>query len=303
MIRDLLPHLPVVLAVARRRGFAAAAAELGISPSAASHAVRAVETRLGTPLFARTTRSVAPTEAGEQLLAALAPAMRQIEDAIERLHAARGRVGGVLRINAPRVALPLALAAMLADLAGRHPDLVVEVTSDDALTDIVAAGFDAGVRLGEMVAQDMVAVRLTPPFRAILVAAPDYLARRGEPRALDDLAGHNCIGFRLLASGGVYAWELRSGEAEVAVEVQGSVRVTDPLTARDLALAGIGIAYLFEPLAAADLAAGRLRQVLAESAIVEPGLFLYFPRRAAEAPKLRAFIEAARRLPAPAGAS
>ncbi|TKR30311.1 LysR family transcriptional regulator [Luteimonas gilva] len=294
MLRDLLPHLPVVLAVARRNGFAAAAAELGMSPSAVSHAVRAVELRLGTPLFARTTRSVALTEAGTALLGAIAPAMRDIEDALERQGSAAGRIGGVLRINAPRIALPLAITPILAALARRHPELVVEVIADDALTDIVAAGFDAGVRLGEMIAQDMVAVRLTPPFRTALVASPEYLAARGEPKTIAELSQHNCIGYRLLASGAAYAWELREGGKDVAVDVAGSARVTDALHARELALAGIGIAYLFVPLAAAELDAGRLREVLPAHAIEEPGLFLYFPRRAAEAPKLRAFIEAVR---------
>ena len=294
MFRDLLPHLPIVLAVARRKGFAAAAAELGMSPSAVSHAVRVVEERLGGPLFARTTRSVALTEAGVALLGAIEPAMRDIEEALERQGASAGRVGGVLRINAPRIALPLAMAPILAALAQRHPELVVEVVADDALTDIVAAGFDAGVRLGEMIAQDMVAVRLTPPLRTVIAASPEYLAVRGEPRTIAELSAHNCIGYRLLASGAAYAWELQEHGKDVAVDVAGSVRVTDPQHARDLAVAGVGIAYLFEPLAAAELRDGRLREVLAAHAIEEPGLFLYFPRRAAEAPKLRAFIEIAR---------
>lgn len=294
MLRELLPHLPVVHAVARRRGFAAAAAELGMSASAVSHAVRTVETRLGAPLFARTTRSVALTEAGSQLLATLDTALREIDDTLERLRAARGRVSGLLRLNVPRVALPIAITPILAALAQRHPELTVEVIGDDALTDIVAAGFDAGVRLGETIAQDMVAVRLTPPFAAILVAAPAYLARHPAPATIAALAAHNCIGYRLLASGAVYAWELDDAGRDVAVDVAGSVRVSDPLHARELALAGAGIAYLFEPLVADDLRAGRLVRLLPDSAIEEPGLFLYFPRRAADAPKLRAFIDAAR---------
>ena len=294
ILRDLLPHLPAVHAVARRNGFAAAAAELGMSPSAVSHAIRAVETRLGTPLFARTTRSVALTEAGAALLATLEPALRNIGDALEQAHSAQGRVTGVLRLNVPRVSLPMAIAPLLPELARRHPELVVEIVSDDALTDIVAAGFDAGVRVGEMIAQDMVAVRLTPPFRAVLVASPEYLAAHGEPASVAGLAAHNCIGYRLLASGALYAWELQDDGRDIAVDVAGSVRLTDPLFARDLALAGVGIAYLFEPLVAADLQARRLRRVLPDAAIQEPGLFLYFPRGAAEAPKLRAFIEVAR---------
>ena len=168
------------------------------------------------------------------------------------------------------------------------------MTSDDGLADIVAQGFDAGIRLGHTVAQDMVAVRLTPPFHLIMVASPGYLAERGVPRALRDLDGHNCIGYRFVTSGAVYDWDLRDGGRAMAKAVSGSVRVTDALHARELALAGVGIAYLFEPLVRAELGAGALRQVLPRSAFEEPGLFLYFPRRASQAPKLRAFIELAR---------
>lgn len=294
MDRDLLIHLPVVLAVARRGGFAAAAADLGMSPSAVSHAVRAVEDRLEAPLFARTTRSVALTEAGRTFVADIAPAFDDIGEAVERLRAARGRVAGLLRLNAPRVALPIAITPVLAALSRRHPGLVVEVFSDDSLVDIIAGGFDAGVRLGGMIAQDMVAIRLTPPFKAVIAAAPSYLEVHGEPKAIADLAAHNCIGFRLLASGGLYAWEVLEKGEDMAVSVRGSVQVSDPTYARELALAGTGIAYVFEPLIRRDLQEGRLRWLLPESAIEEPGLFLYYPRRASRAPKLRAFIEVAR---------
>ena len=293
MERDLLGHLPLLHAVARRGSFAGAAAELRLSASAVSHAVRVVEDRLGAPLFARTTRSVAPTEAGRALLAASGPALREIDEAIERLQAQRGRVSGLLRLNVPRVALPIAITPILRELARRHPGLVVEIASDDSLTDIVAGGFDAGVRLGEMIAQDMIAVRLTPPFQAIMAASPAYLDTSGVPQSVADLARHNCIGFRLLSAGGVYAWDLREDGRDIAAEVAGTVLVTDPLYARDLALAGIGIAYIFAPLVQADMAAGQLRQVLPQTAVEEPGLFLYFPRRAAAAPKLRAFIDTA----------
>lgn len=296
MERDILSHLPIVLCVARHRSFNAAANELGMSPSAISHAVRFVEDRLRTPLFARTTRSVALTEAGEAYLARVRPALAEIGEATEELRALRGQVSGVLRLNIPRIAAPIVVTRLLGDLARRHPDLTVEVTSDDALVDIVAAGFDAGIRLGEMIAEDMVAVRLTPPFAAIMVASPAYLAARGEPQTVADLGQHNCIGFRLLGSGAVYDWDLRDADRDISVTVRGSVRVTDPVYARDLALAGIGIAYVFEPLVRGDIESGALRWILPEAAMPEPGLFLYFPRRASEAPKLRALIEAARAL-------
>jgi DNA-binding transcriptional LysR family regulator len=294
MWRDLLPHLPVFLAVARHGGFAAAASQLGMSPSAVSHAIRAVEERLGAPLFARTTRSVALTEMGRRLNDSIGSAMGEIQEALEKARSERGQVVGLLRLNVPQVALPLAITPVVTELAFRHPQLVVEVVSDTSLADIVAQGFDAGVRLGEMIERDMVAVRLTAPFKAIMVAAPDYLATKGEPKSIGDLARHNCIGYRLLTSGGIYAWELLDRGEDVSVRVNGSTLVNEPLYAKELALAGVGIAYVFEPLVRKEIRSGTLRWVLPESAIDEPGLFLYFPRRAAEAPKLRTLIQVAR---------
>jgi DNA-binding transcriptional LysR family regulator len=294
MDRALLAHLPAVLAVARTRSFARAAAELGMGASAVSHAVRAAEARLGQPLFARTTRSVALTEAGEILVAAAGRAFGEIEAAAETISAGQREVRGLLRINAPRVAFHMGLTPVLAEMSRLHPRLVVEVVADDALADVVAQGFDAGIRLGEMIAQDMVAVRMTPPCRAIMVAAPPYLEARGEPQRLAELAAHNCIGFRLLASGAVYDWDLQEDGKDVKVPVGGTVRVSDPTYARDLALAGIGIAYLFEPLARGAIKEGKLVELLPEASIEEPGLFLYFPRGAAEARKLRAFIDVVR---------
>ncbi|HEY9109780.1 MAG TPA: LysR substrate-binding domain-containing protein, partial [Roseateles sp.] len=275
----------------------AAAQALGMSASAVSHAVRVVEDALGEPLFARTTRSVALTQAGERFLAGVGPALQDIAQAVEQLSAARGDVSGVLKLNASAVASQMTLPALLARLAVEHPRLTMEVHHDDALIDIVAQGFDAGIRLGEAVQQDMVTVRLTPPFKAILVAAPDYVSRRGAPARIADLAAHNCLGFRLLAAGSLYDWELRGDAGQtVAVRTSGSVVMTDATFARELALAGVGIAYIFEPLVREALAGGRLVQLLPETAFEEPGLFLYFPRRASMAPKLRAFIDAARSL-------
>ncbi|MGO9396680.1 MAG: LysR substrate-binding domain-containing protein [Xanthobacteraceae bacterium] len=295
MDRELLVHFPVVLTVARRGGFAAAAAALNMSPSAVSHAVKTVEDRLGQPLFARTTRSVALTEAGSSFVASVGPALAMLEENIERIRVASGQVAGSLRINAPRLALPLAITPAIIATRRLHPALTIEVASDESLVDIVAAGFDAGVRLGEMIAQDMVTVRLTKPFKAIMVAAPAYLETHPAPRSIADLAAHNCIGYRLLSSGATYAWDLQDEGRDVAIAVSGSVRVTDPLYARDLAREGVGIAYLFEPLVRDDLRTGRLKQVLAATSVEEPGLFLYFPRNASQAPKLRAFIDVVRR--------
>jgi DNA-binding transcriptional LysR family regulator len=294
MDRDLLSHLPVIVTVARRGGFAAAAAELGMSPSAVSHAVRLVEERIGQPLFARTTRSVALTEAGEALVATVGPALQDIAERMERIRAVKGRASGLLRINASRVAFPLALTPIVAAMAERYPDVTVEIFADERLSDIIGEGFDAGVRLGEMIAEDMVAVRLTPPLQAIVVASPAYIGRHGRPKSLADLARHNCIGYRQMRSGALYRWDLSDDGKDVVVETRGTAIVTDSLSARDLALAGIGLGYLFEPLVRADIEAGRLVQVLPQASIEEPGLFLYFPRRASMAPKLRAFIDTAR---------
>ncbi len=294
MDRDLLVHLPVILAIAHRGGFAAAAASLGMSPSAASHSVRLVEERIGVPLFARTTRSVALTEAGRVLVEGTGPALQDIAERLERIRAVKGRTTGLLRINAPSIAPPMVLTDIVCRMARDFPDVRVEIAIDNAIADIVAEGFDAGIRLGEMIAEDMVAVRLTSPFRAIIVAAPSYLAVHGRPETIAELPQHNCIAFRRIRAGGLYAWELRENGRDVTIESRGSVIVNDALYARDLALAGIGLAYLFEPLVRADLAAGRLAVVLPQAAIEEPGLFLYFPRRAALAPKLRAFIDTAK---------
>ena len=294
MDRLLLTHLPAGLAVARTRSFTRAAAELGLQPSAVSHAVRTAEQRLGAPMFARTTRSVALTEAGAAFVQTAQRALEEVDAAAERVRAGQREVTGLLRINAPRVAMRMGWAPVLLEMARRHPRLTTEIITDDALVDVVAAGFDAGIRLSEMVAQDMVAVRLTPPCRAIMVASPSYVGAHGKPASIADLARHNCIGFRLLASGAVYEWELQENGRDVRAAVSGTVRVSDPSFARDLALAGLGIAYVFEPLVHTDLAAEQLVELLPEAAITEPGLFLYFPRRAAETRKVRALLDAVR---------
>ncbi|MDG4885810.1 LysR family transcriptional regulator [Mesorhizobium sp. M1A.F.Ca.IN.022.07.1.1] len=296
MDRDLLTHLPVIVAVARRGGFALAAAELGMSPSAVSHAVRLVEERIGQPLFARTTRSVSLTEAGKALVETAAPALQDISERIDRIRGVKGRPSGLLRINASNIAIPLAVTPVIAAMAERYPEVTVEVFADQALVDIVGEGFDAGIRLGEMIAQDMITVRLTPPVKAVVVASPGYIGKHGRPRDVADLARHNCIGYRLVRSGGLYRWDLNENGKDVVVETRGTAIVTDSLAAIDLALAGVGLAYVFEPLVRADLAAGRLVQILPKTAIEEPGLFLYFPRRASMAPKLRAFIDTAQEI-------
>jgi DNA-binding transcriptional LysR family regulator len=295
MDRSLIPNIPIVLAVARHRNFARAAAELGLGASAVSHAVRAVEAFLGEPIFVRTTRSVSPTASGQRFAERMARAFEEIEAAAAEMQASRGDVSGLLRLNAPHLVALHVLRPIVAELSRRHPRLTVELVSDNALTDVVGQGFDGGVRLGEMIAADMIAHRLTPPFKMVMAAAPAYLAKRGTVATLADLSGHNCIGYRLLGSGAIYEWEFVDGEGkDVAVAVAGSVRVSEAALAHELALDGVGIAYLADFLLVADIAAGRLVQVLPETALTEPGFFLYYPQRSAGAPKLKAFLEAAR---------
>lgn len=268
-----------------------------MTPSAVSHAVRTVEDRVGIALFARTTRSVSLTETGRAFVEATAPAFGEIAEQLERLeHAASGRASGLLRLNVPRLALPLVITPVLADMRRRHPDVTVEAFVDDGLTDIVARGFDAGVRLGEMISADMVAVRATPPFRAIIVGSPGYFRRRGRPKSIGELAEHDCIGHRLTTGGGLYRWELDEAGDDISVDVSGQLIVNDPMYAVDAALAGYGLAYVFEPLVSDALASGALVQVLGEHAIEEPGLFVYFSERTAGIPKLRAFLDSLARI-------
>jgi DNA-binding transcriptional LysR family regulator len=295
MDRDLLGHLPIIVCVARHRSFAAAAAELGMSPSAVSHAVRTVEDRLAAPLFARTTRSVSLTEAGARFLAGLEPALADIRQAIERLTAERGEVTGLLRINTLRVVLDMALIPILATLARQHPRLTVEINADQTLVDIVAQGFDAGIRLRRAIQQDMVTTRLTGSFKAILVASRDYLDARGTPKSIADLQQHNCIGLRLGESGAIFEWELIDRKKPVVVKTSGTALVTDTMQALSLALAGVGIAYVAEPLARRYLRKGSLEWLLPQSATEYDGMFLYYPKRASLAPKLRAFIDVAKK--------
>jgi DNA-binding transcriptional LysR family regulator len=295
MNRDLLNHLPIIVCVARHRSFAAAAAELGMSPSAVSHAVRTVEDRLATPLFARTTRSFSLTEAGVRFLADVEPALADIHQAIERSTAERGEVTGLLRINALRVVLDMALIPILATLAQQHPRLTVEINADQTLVDIVARGFDAGIRLRRAVQQDMVTTRLTGSFKAILVASRNYLDASGTPQSIADLQQHNCIGIRLGESGAIFEWELIDRKKPVVVKTSGTALVSDTMQALSLALAGVGIAYVAEPLARRYLREGSLKWLLPQSAAEYDGLFLYYPKRASLAPKLRAFIDVAKK--------
>lgn len=295
MDRDLLVHLPIIVCVARHRAFAAAAAELGMSASAVSHAVRSVEDRLGTPLFARTTRSVSLTEAGTRFISAIEPALADISESVEGLTAERGVVTGLLRIDAPRAVLEMALVPVLAKLARQHPRLTVEVRTGQIAVDIVAQGYDAGIRIRRAIQQDMVTTRLSGSFKLILVASAGYLDARGTPKSIADLHQHNCIGIRSVVSDTIFDWELIDGKKPTTVKTAGTALVTDITEALSLALAGIGIAYVMEPLARRYLRDGSLKWLLPQTAVEHDGLFLYYPRRASLAPKLRAFIDVAKK--------
>lgn len=293
MQRDLLPHLPVILAVARRGGFAAAAKELGMSASAVSHSVRLVEDRLGLPLFARTTRSVSLTDWGQLLVDTAGPSISGIDEAMERLKSSQGTVSGMLRLTVAQPFVTMAVTPVVKEMLRRYPDLKIELDSDKKFVDIVAEGFDAGVRLGGSIDQDMKTFRLTAPFRTIVAASPSYIQQHGKPASLADLANHDCMSYRM-PSGGIYDWELESGTGEIRFPTSGSLIVNDWTTAVEFALGGLGIIYMFEPWIADKLAEGSLVELIPEASVEESGLFLYYPERASNNPKLRAFIDTAR---------
>ncbi len=294
MPKPTLNDLAAFAAVAGHRSFRRAADELGLSPSSLSHTLRTLERTLGVRLLNRTTRSVAPTEAGERLLARLGPALRDLDLALETVDEFRGRPRGTVRISAPETVAQLLLRAVVPVALARYPEVAVELAADSRLVDIVADGFDAGVRLGESVPQDMVAVRFDGrDARFLAVASPAYLARAGLPGAPDDLRGHACIRHRL-ASGKLYRWEFARHGQEVAVEVAGPLTLDDVRLMVEAAEGGIGIAYVPERAAQPGLASGRLVTVLAEWCPPIPGLFLYYPGHRQVPPGLRAFIDVLR---------
>lgn len=289
-----LNALNAFLAVARRRSFAAAAADLGISPSALSQSVRQLEVRLGVTLLTRTSRSVALTEAGQRLLENAGPAVDQALESLKTASARPGEVTGRIRLSVPSMSVKTVIAPLLPRFVARYPKVEVDVRVEDRFVDIVAEGLDAGVRLTESIERDMVQVRLSGPSRFVVVAAPAYLARRGTPEKPDDLLAHDCICIRAPTRGGRYAWELERGKKSWRVPVRGPVTTDDWSLMKALAEEGVGLMYTFEPLIAAELKRGSLRVVLEPYAPVVPGLFLYFPSRAQVSPALRAFVSMAR---------
>jgi DNA-binding transcriptional LysR family regulator len=279
MQRENFNDLLAFLAVARERSFTRAAAKLGVSQSALSHTIRGLETRLGLRLLTRTTRSVSPTEVGERLLETAGHHFEEIEAALEALRELREKPAGTIRITATDYAADRILLPKLGKALKEYPDIKVEIIIDYGLTDIVAQRYDAGVRIGEQVAKDMIAVRIGPDMRMAVVGAPSYFARRSPPKTPQELTGHNCINLRLPTYGGLYAWEFEKGDRELKVRVEGQLVFNTTAQMLNAALAGIGLAYVPEDLAQPHLAKGRLKRVLADWCPLFPGCHLYYPSR------------------------
>lgn len=289
-------QIQAFLCVARHESFSSAARELGVSRSAVSQAVSQLEEQLRVALLTRTTRSVSLTDAGRRLLDGAAPAVAQLLSTLGEVGARAGETVGRVRLTVPRAAVPFVIDPVVPTFRARHPRIEVEVAVEDRLVDIVAEGFDAGVRLTEAIERDMVQVRLTDPFRFVVVAAPSYLAKHGTPERPQDLLRHECITFRSRTTGALYAWELERGRKTWRVPVRGGVVANDAETVASFVEKGLGLAYAFEPRVMASLRAGRMKIVLEAYAPTVPGYFLYFPRGAQRSTPLRLFVEAAKEL-------
>jgi DNA-binding transcriptional LysR family regulator len=285
-----LDGVEAFLAVAQHCNFSKAAAELNVTPSAVSQAIRTLEARVGAPLFIRTTRSVGLTEAGQRFLSRAKPAFEELVAASEVARDLGQRPAGLLRLAVPRAAVPIVLEPLIASFCQAYPDVEVELAASEELVDLATGGFDAGVRLGQFIAADMIAVRLTPPFRSIIVGSPAYLARSRRPRHPDDLRRHACL--RMRRSGGALAlWPLDDHGRAIELAVSGPLIANDYPTLLGAAIEGIGLAQLPAPVVAGAIKSGKLVQVLEPYAPLAPGVFLYYPGHRQIMPKLRAFID------------
>ncbi len=293
MDRDNLSVLAALLVVAEERSFTRAAKRLGVSPSAVSHAIRGLEQNLGTRLLSRTTRSVAPTEAGERLLARVRPAFADIGDAVDEAAESAEKPAGRIRLLVPRLAAREVLAPRLGQFARDYPDVLLDVTTDDSRMDIVAAGFDAGIHFGEYIEKDMIAVRVSQDHRPAIVGSPEYFKSHPRPKSPRDLLGHRCINFRH-GSAGVYRWEFERGKKSLSIGVSGPLVVDDVELVTRAALDGVGLAFLSEDRAAPYLVSGTLLRVLENWCQPFPGFFLYYPSRRQQPAALSALIEALR---------
>ena len=285
-----LDGVEVFLSVAQHRSFRRAAAELGVTPSAVSQTVRVLEARIGAALFIRTTRSVGLTEAGERFLSHAKPAFDELVAASEVARGLGQRPTGLLRLSVPRAVMPILLEPLIASFCQAYPEVEVEISTSKELIDLAAEGFDAGIRLGQFVDADMVAVPLTPPFRLIVVGSPAYFAGRSRPMHTDDLRQHACLRWRR-SSGALALWSFNDNGHAIEIAVSGPLIANDFSTMLGAAVEGMGLAQLPEPMAAEGLRAGKLVHVLEPFAPVTPGVFLYYPSRRQMMPKLRAFID------------
>jgi DNA-binding transcriptional LysR family regulator len=294
MKREELGDLAAFLAVAEARSFTRAAAKLGTSQSALSHTIKRLEARLGLRLLTRSTRSVAPTEAGERLIETLRPALDDIGAGLAALSALRDRPAGTIRINTSEHAAETVLWPKLAGFLKAYPDIQVELTIEHGFTDIVAGRYDAGVRLGEQVARDMIAVPIGPDMRMAVVGSPSYFKGRRKPGTPQDLAAHDCINLRFTSSGGLYAWEFEKNRRELKVRVEGQLAFNNGGLCLKAALDGFGLAFVPEDRALAHVRAGRLVRVLSDWCAPFPGFHLYFPSRRQQTPAFALLVEALR---------
>jgi DNA-binding transcriptional LysR family regulator len=294
MQRANLNDLAAFRAVAEAHSFTRAAAQLGVSQSALSHTLRGLEARLGIRLLTRTTRSVAPTEAGERLLQTIAPRLDDIEAELGALSELRDRPAGIIRITATEYAIDSVLWPKVVAFAAKYPDIKIELFSEAGLTDIVTQRYDAGVRAGEQVAKDMIAVRIAPDMRMAVVGTPSYFKKHPEPRKPQDLIGHNCINLRLKTLGGLYAWEFEKNARELKVRVDGQLTFNGTTQILNAALAGFGLAYVPEELAEPFFAKGRLRRVLADWCPPFAGYHLYYPSRRQSSAAFTLLVDALR---------
>jgi DNA-binding transcriptional LysR family regulator len=294
MQRGNLDDLLAFVAVARERSFTKAAAKLGLSQSSLSHTIRELEARLGVRLLTRTTRSVSPTEAGERLLNTVAPRFEEIDAELTALSDYRDKPAGTIRISAAEHATDMVLLPKLAKFLPQYPDIKVEINVDNGMVDIVAERYDAGVRAGELVAQDMIAVRIGPDLRMAVVGSPGYFRKRPEPKKPQDLIGHNCINLRLPTLGGLYAREFEKGRDELRVRVDGQYVCNGTFPKLEAALAGLGLAYVPEDVAAPYLAKGKLKRVLEDWCQPYTGYHLYYPSRRQSSTAFTLLVDALR---------
>jgi DNA-binding transcriptional LysR family regulator len=285
-----LDGVEAFLSVAEHRSFRRAASELAVTPSAVSQAVRSLEARIGAPLFIRTTRSVGLTEAGERFLARAKPAFEELIEASRVARDLGQRPIGLLRLAVPRAVVPILLEPLLASFAQAYPEIEVEIAASEELVDLAAEGFDAGIRMGQFVAADMIAVRMTPPFPMVVVGNPRYFSDREPPKSPKDLSDHACIR-RRRSNGALALWSFRVGNRTLETAVTGPLIANDFPTVLGAALEGMGLAQVPRPIAADALSSGRLIEVLTAYAPIAPGVFLYYPDRHQMLPKLRAFID------------